>query len=239
VIDVCRAHEVICTAHLEALDAGWLFEYGLHGIEHITSLGPALLPPIERERYRQAVLADNSARTEGRYDVFAGLDFDAPDARALWRIIEQRRPFISATLAVFERRAGVSTDKATPDTMAVRAAGFRKMLEATRRAFEAGGRIVVGGHSGVPFAARGEAVWREMELLVDAGLTPAQVIRAATAEGAAFLGREGDLGSLAPGKLADLLVLTGNPAHEISAIRTIERVMAGGQWVDRDRYRRR
>lgn len=236
VIDVCRARGVISTAHLEQLEAGHLFEYGLDGIEHITSLGPSLLPQVERERYRQAVLADNSARSEGRYDVFAGLDFDSPEARALWTIIGKHRPFVDPTLAVFERRPGVSDGKAAPETIAVRAAGFRQMLEATRRAFAAGARIVVGGHSNVPFAARGEAVWREMELLADAGLTPMQVIQAATANGAAFLQRDRELGTVEAGKLADLIVLTGNPAQQVTDIRTIERVMVGGRWVDRARY---
>ena len=54
-----------------------------------------------------------------------------------------------------------------------------------------------------------------MELLVDAGLTPMQAIQAATATGAAFLGRAGDLGTIEPGKLADLIVLTGNPLRRI------------------------
>lgn len=237
VIDVCRARGVISTAHLEQLEAGQLFEHGLDGIEHITSLGPSLLPQVERERYRQAVLADNAARSEGRYQVFAGLDFDSAEARALWAIIGKHRPFIDATLAVFERRPGMSDAKATPETVATRAAGFKQMLEATRRAFEAGGRVVVGGHSSVPFAARGEAVWREMELLVDAGLTPMQVIQAATANGAAFLQRDREVGTVEAGKLADLIVLTGDPSRQVSDIRTVERVMAGGQWIDRAKYR--
>jgi hypothetical protein len=238
VIDVCRERHVISTAHLELLEAGVLFEYGLNGVEHITSLGPSLLPQVERERFRQAVLADNKARSDGRYRVFAGLDLDGPDARALWGIIGRRRPFIDPTLAVFERRPGVSDDKARPAVVAMRAKGFRKMLDATRRAADAGGRLVMGGHSGVPFAARGEAPWREMELLVEAGLTPMQAIQAATATGAAFLGRERDLGTVEPGKLADLIVLRGNPLARISDIRTVERVLAGGAWVDMQRYRR-
>jgi len=236
VIDVCRAHGVISTAHLEQLEAGQLFEYGLDGIEHITSLGPSLLPQVERERYRQAVLADNSARSEGRYEVFASLDLDSEEARALWAIIGTHRPFVDATLAVFERRADKPDAKATPKASATRAAGFRKMLEATRRAHEAGARIVVGGHSHVPFAARGEAVWREMELLAEAGLTPMQVIQAATANGAAFLKRERELGTLEAGKLADLIVVAGDPSRQVSDIRRIERVMAGGRWIERNRY---
>lgn len=239
VIDACRQHNVVSTAHLELLEAAELFAYGLDGVEHVTSLGPSLLPQIERERYRQAVLADNAARGPGRYAAFAGIDLDSADAKALWAIIGQRRPFIDATLAVFERRPGVSTgEKDTAELIATRATGFRKMLATTRRAFEAGGRIVMGGHSTVPFAARGEAPWREMELLVDAGLTPMQAIEAATATGAAFLGRKDDLGTVEPGKLADLVVLRGNPLRQIAEIRTVERVLAGGAWVDVDKYRK-
>ena len=239
VIDVCRQRHVTSTAHLEILEAAELFSYGLDGIEHITSLGPSLLPQIERERYRQAVLADNAARGPGRYAAFASLDLDGADARALWAVIGSKRPFIDATLAVFEQRPGVSTsEKDTAELIATRANGFKKMLATTRRALDAGGRIVMGGHSGVPFAGRGEAPWREMELLVDAGLTPMQAIVAATANGADFLGRSRDLGTIEPGKLADLIVLTGNPLARIAEIRTVERVLAGGAWVDVERYRK-
>jgi imidazolonepropionase-like amidohydrolase len=237
VIDVCRARGVVSTAHLEGLEAGVLFEYGLDGVEHITSLGPSLLPQGAREQYRQAVLANNAARTEGRYTVFAGLDLDSTDARALWDVIGRRHPFVDPTLAVFERRPRVAEDKAKPEVVATRAAGFQNMLKATRRAFEAGARIVMGGHTTVPFAARGEAPWREIELLVEAGLTPMQAIQAATANGAAFLGRSRDLGTIAPGKLADLVVLTGDPLARISEIRTVERVLSGGAWVDVKKYR--
>ena len=77
-----------------------------------------------------------------------------------------------------------------------------------------------------------------MELLVDAGLTPMQAIEAATATGAAFLGRDGDLGTIEPGKLADLIVLTGNPLAANLGNPHRQRVLAGGAWVDVEKYRK-
>ena len=71
VIEVCNAHHIPCTAHLEILDAREALLAGLQGIEHVTSLGPSLLPARQREQYRQAVLLDNDARQVGRYRTFA------------------------------------------------------------------------------------------------------------------------------------------------------------------------
>lgn len=86
VIGVCEARYVPCTAHLELLDAGELIASGLHGIEHITSFGVSVLPPLEAEAYRQAVLANNDARRDGRYALFARANFDGPEAQALYRV---------------------------------------------------------------------------------------------------------------------------------------------------------
>src|SRR5947209_6749322 len=105
VIDVCVAHQVPCTAHLEILDAGELLMAGLHGIEHITSIGPSLLPRVEREAYRQAVLASNDARRDGRYQMFSHIQLEGPEAQVLYNILRSRHPWIDPTLAVFERRA--------------------------------------------------------------------------------------------------------------------------------------
>ncbi|PYV09654.1 MAG: hypothetical protein DMG07_22705 [Acidobacteria bacterium] len=95
----------------------------------------------------------------------------------------------------------------------------------------------VGSHTQVPFAERGRAYFRETELLVEAGLTPAEVIRAATERGAEFLRRERDLGTLRAGMLADLIVVEGDPARDIRALRSVRRVMVGGRWIPIERYR--
>jgi imidazolonepropionase-like amidohydrolase len=237
VIDVCHARGVPCSAHLEILDARELFLAGLHGVEHITSLGLSLMPRVEAERYRQAVLAENDARRDGRYRAFASFDLESPRAQALYAVLRERRPWIDPTLAVFEQQPGHVPEGVKPEQMAERVAGFRTMQRLTGRVAREGGRIVMGGHSTVPFAARGEAPWRELELLVASGLTPLEAITAATGTAAGFLYRSDELGTLAPGKQADLVVYRGNPAADISAVRTVDRVMTAGRWVDVARYR--
>ena len=237
VIDVCNAHRIPCTAHLELLDAGELIEAGLHGVEHITSFGISLVPRLQAETYRQAVLRNNDARRDGRYRTFAALDLEGPEAKSLYAIVRQRRPWVDATLAVFERRADKPAEGVTTAVAAEQAAGFRKMQQLTRRLSREGARIVVGGHTEVPFAARGEAPWRELELLVDSGFTPLEAIAAATSTAAGFLFRDKELGALRSGMQADLVVLGDNPAANISALRKVERVMVSGRWIDTSKYR--
>jgi imidazolonepropionase-like amidohydrolase len=117
------------------------------------------------------------------------------------------------------------------------AAGFGKMKQLTRRAATEGAQIVVGGHSEVPFAGRGEAPWREIELLVESGFTPLEAIHAATGTAAAFLYRSDELGTLRPGLIADLVVLGADPLKDIRAVRNVERVLTSGAWIDLARYR--
>ena len=159
-----------------------------------------------------------------------------PRLRALYEVLASRRPFVNPTLAVFEvqaaRKRAQSRNAGDIDLR-----GFAAMKRLTLEAFRHGARITLGGHSAVPFAERGEAPWRELELLVDSGLTPLEALAAATSAGAASLRRSSDLGTVTPGKLADLIVLERDPSTDIRAIRSVSRVMVGGQWVDVSRYR--
>jgi len=75
-----------------------------------------------------------------------------------------------------------------------------------------------------------------MSLLVAAGLTPLEAITAATRRGAQLL-RADSLGMLAPGKVADLVVLNGNPAGNIGATRNIAMVMIRGRMIRPDSLR--
>lgn len=237
VIDVCDGRRIPCTAHLELVDARELIAAGLHGVEHITSFGISLLPRRQAEAYRQAVLKDNDARRDGRYRLFASADLDGPEAQELYKVIRARTPWVDPTLAVFERRADRPPAGTKPDLLPVLAAGFSKMKQLTRRVANEGARVVMGGHTEVPFAARGEAPWRELELLVESGFTPLEALTAATGTAAGFLYRPNELGTLRPGFLADLVVLTDDPTRNISAVRGVERVMVQGRWVNVTRYR--
>jgi len=236
VIEVCHAHGVPCTAHLEILDARDALRAGLDGVEHITSFGTCLVPPMRAERYRQAVLADNDVRDLGRYQIFSEADFERPSAKDLFDVVRATRPFVDATLAVFEVRAAAPPPDWPKDFAAAGLRGYANMQRLTLLMHEHGARVVLGGHTEVPFAWRGEAPLRELELLVESGLSRLDAIRAATLTGAEFLRLDRDIGSLVAGKAADLLVLNGNPAEDIAAMRRVERVMVAGRWIDVRKY---
>jgi len=221
------AHErgVPVTAHLEIADARDAIQAGLDGVEHVTSFGTALVPPHRAEAYRQAVLADNAARREGRYELWSEVSVGSPRADQVLHLLAARHTFFAPTLAVFERRPG---DRDTSD---VHVSAFANMMAFVGRAAREGVRVVVGSHAEAPHAARGWAYQRELELLVESGLTPMQAIVAGTLENARFLRAEHRLGTVEPGKLADLVLVEGDPLADIGAMRNIRRVMLNGVWV--------
>ncbi len=223
-IDTAHSRGVPVMGHLEIVDARDAINAGIDGIEHATSFGTALLPLREAEKYRQAMLADNNARREGRYQVWNKIDLTTPQAKSLVKLIADRGVFVSPTLAVFERQPG---DK---DTTGVHVHAFRQMEAFVRLAKSAGAKVVVGSHSDVPHAKRGWAYQRELELLVESGLTPMEAILAGTMENARYFRIDDRLGSVEVGKVADLILIQGDPLKDISNMRRIKRVMLNGVW---------
>ncbi len=227
-IDTAHARGVPVTSHLEIVDASDVIRAGIDGVEHATSFGTALLPLRDAEKYRQAVLADNNARREGRYQVWNSINLDTPRAHALFKLIVDHGTFVSPTLAVFERQTG---DK---DTTEMHVHAFKQMEAFVRLAHEAGAKVVVGSHSDVPHAKRGWAYQRELELLVESGLTPMEAIVAGTMQNARFFRIVERLGSVEAGKLADLVLVDGDPLKDISNMRRVKRVMLNGRWIKTD-----
>ena len=111
-------------------------------------------------------------------------------------------------------------DFAAPSMLANIRASIRKL-------HQAGARIVAGTDS--PFTPIGLNTHNELLQEVNAGLTPFEALRTATALPAELLGAGADLGTLEPGKLADLVFVRGNPLEDIRATRNVQRVMRNGQ----------
>ncbi|WP_417485345.1 amidohydrolase family protein [Maricaulis salignorans] len=107
-------------------------------------------------------------------------------------------------------------------------------VEVTGALHAAGVRLTVGTDSGVMATPHGISTVREMEILVDAGLTPSEAIRAATLNGAEALGLDGQIGCLAPGCAADLVLVAGDPTQDIAWLYEIDAVMRDGRWLDFD-----
>ncbi len=213
------------TGHLEIIEAMQAIEAGLDGIEHITSFGLSLIPKREGEKYRQGMLADNNFRKQGRYAMWEKLDVNGSKVDSLARFLVRKGTFVSPTLGAFEYQAGSGAVDKT------KLQGFNAMKSLTAKLKKSGVKLVLGSHSMIPYAEKGWAFQREMELWVESGISPSEVILAATMENARFFRIEDQLGSIEKGKLADLLLVNGNPLEDIKALRKVAKVMIGGEWV--------
>lgn len=110
---------------------------------------------------------------------------------------------------------------------------FKRDMQLENAFASAGGLLLAGpdptGDGGV---VPGFGDQREIELLVEAGFSPVQAIRIATLNGAIYLGKQDQIGSIAPGKNADLVVIKGDPATTISDIEKVEIVFKDGVGYD-------
>lgn len=119
---------------------------------------------------------------------------------------------------------------------AARAAGealLEKRMALAADLARAGVPLLIGTDAPLAPALPGEGVHEEMALLVRAGLTPAQALRAATWEPARYLGATDSLGRVASGQVADLVVLEANPLEDVASVRRIAAVVANGQLYTR------
>jgi imidazolonepropionase-like amidohydrolase len=122
---------------------------------------------------------------------------------------------------------------ANKTTQAKTALLLRRDMDLERAFVAAGGLLLAGSDPvGVNGLIPGFGDQREIELLVEAGFAPVQAIRIATLNGAIFLGRQDQIGSIAAGKNADLVVMKGDPATRIADIENVEIVFKDGAGYD-------
>lgn len=107
-----------------------------------------------------------------------------------------------------------------------RAMRFRE--RGVKQFIESGAVMGMGTDSGTPMNFHTEALWREIKVHVDMGMTPLRAISAATRVNARIIGRGNQLGTIEPGKLADVIVVKGDPLFNIMALADVETVVKDG-----------
>ena len=143
------------------------------------------------------------------------------------RVLNVMNP--DARVRYLTARSRIPADSPTP-------ALVRKSMEFERAFVAAGGLLMAGldptGNGGI---VAGFGDLREVELLVEAGFTPVEAIKIASSNGARFLGEDARIGSIAVGKQADLMIVKGNPAANISDIERVEIVFKDGVGYDSEK----
>lgn len=140
-------------------------------------------------------------------------------------------PMLGAWLADADRVVALDP---SPEGRRTMTRFYEKGLEITGAAHSAGVSVLVGTDGGDSFVFPGAGVHDELAELVKAGLTPAEALRAATSAPAKFLGLADELGTVEADRLADLVLLEGNPLEDIENVRKIRAVVFRGELLDRD-----
>lgn len=146
------------------------------------------------------------------------------------RLIKSAGTFYAPTLAIYEPVKPGEPAPADMNDPATRQR-FRKFdfaKHSVKALHDAGVLIALGTDAGISGAPHGTSSLHEMELLVDAGLTPAEAMIAGTSNSARALGLEADRGTIEKGKRADLVLLRGRPWENIRDVRRTDRVFIDG-----------
>jgi len=213
---------------LEELKAG-RFKLGTGGGVYHYAMDPAMFPSlidflVARNIFLQT---DFVYSAQGLYD-----QWDTFKAQRI-KILEDRD---LAYIEPAQSRGWVNPawlNNETEEEKDLRRQGYRKMMRFMREFVAAGGKILPGDDA-KGRAMLGIGVHDELQLLVeDGGIPPLKAIQAATKNPAEFLGKEEDLGTVEPGKIADILVVRGNPLENIRNTRNIDMVMMRGKIQDR------
>jgi len=259
-LDEARTFNLRVTAHLGLVDAVTAAGLGLRSMEHLSGIPESASPD------REALFAAHRRGFFEGWTAFER-SWNAIDSAALSRVaaaLAERQVILVPTLVLHETYSRLdeptwSDDEAfaavpqaarirwnTPDM--VRRAGWTSGdFVAFRRARErqdlfirlfraAGGIVATGTDAANQQLIPGESEHRELELLVRAGMPPEDALLAATRNGALLIGAD-SIGTIAPGRAADLVVLGRDPYNDIRATRAIEHVMVRGRLFRADSLR--
>lgn len=248
-IDEAHKHGTRLTGHLCAVDYRQAAALGIDNLEH----GP-VFTDSEFVPNRKKDACPSGAAIAASWE---NREIDSAPVQALIRDLVARKVAITSTLPVFEsfvatrpllsrQQMAMMSSESLRSHLAARAAAATSPARAAKQeaalkkemAFElafvrAGGLLLAGpdptGNGGV---LPGFGDQRELQLLVEAGFTPAEAIRIGTANGARYLGRIDRIGTIEAGKQADLVVLKGDPTRRIADVENVEIVFKDGVGYD-------
>lgn len=224
---------------------------GVDAVLHIIPGSPDLLPPAARD----AFMAEMQRGTQFMFTWFELADLHGPIMTEAIAALAEEQVVVDPTLVFFDVTMR-SDDPAVTDAEGLRwvapsllenwqtsfhmslgwteedferaRAVWPRMLELTRLLHEAGVPLAAGTDANNPWIIPGDSFHRELELLVEAGLPPLDVLEIATRGNARHVGVLEDRGTIEEGKRADLVLLRSDPREEISATRDIEWIMQAG-----------
>jgi imidazolonepropionase-like amidohydrolase len=223
-------------AYMRAAEA---VKAGYDEIQHVNMLVLNFLPDVKDTR--------TPLRFTAVGDRAASLDLGSAEVRAFVDLLRSRGTVIDPTLIAFEAMFNAKpgtipegyraiADRLPPQVRRPMLGGglpqagsdqyvssYKRMLELVGLMARSGVTVVAGTDDMAGFGLH-----RELELYVKAGIEPPRVLQLATLGSARVMKRDRELGSIAPGKLADLLLVRGDPTRDISAIRSVETVIKGG-----------
>jgi imidazolonepropionase-like amidohydrolase len=246
-IDAAHARGIKVTGHLCAVTYKEAAELGIDDLEHgfwvNTQLDPDKKPDV-------------CSQSMGAYTL-EHMSPDGPEAKDLIATLVKHRVAITSTLPVFEAAAGggrppvrqQALDAMTPQAREDffyarnrpappagapdRALLFKRNMELERAFVAAGGLLIAGPDpTGAGDVVPGFGDQRGIELLVEAGFSPVEAIKIATLNGAVYMGRDKEIGSIAAGKNADLVVIKGDPSTKIADVEHVEIVFKDGVGYD-------
>jgi imidazolonepropionase-like amidohydrolase len=244
-IEAAHARGLKVTGHLSSVTYDEAADLGIDDLEHGFLVNTQLDPGKQPDKPSGAPLGTTPL----------AMDPDGPAAKALFAKLVAKKVAVTSTLPVFEHMVPnrpplrpLALEVMSPQAReaflyarnrtAARApeeptAIFNRAM-ALERAFVAAGGLLIAGcdPTGNGGTIPGISDWRQVELLVEAGFSPVEAIRIATLNGATFLGLADRIGSIAPGKDADLVVVRGNPAAAIEDIEKVELVFKDGLGYD-------
>lgn len=255
IIRAAHGRGVPVTGHVpRAMTMTRAAEMGLDGLEHIRITGRELLPIEEANKIDYLPVAQREALLWQKFDL--GSD----KLKRLVAFLAEKKIFLDPTLTIdevdslflFEQEAGdpnnrflsretVAAARSIPDIFKLPPelkdagpAGFKKRMRFIEMCSRAGVQIIAGTDgAGLGKLLPGFGLQHELELLAQARLSPLQALQSATINAARALRRDKELGSIEPGKSADIVILNANPLVDIRNTSGIHAVITRGRLLDR------